>query len=52
MADVMATDNINFKYPSYVQDIMGPMCFDYGLGLFPVGCVLRARKAILILPIN
>jgi len=23
-----------FKYPSYVQDIMGPMCFDYGFGPF------------------
>ena len=24
----------NFKYPSYVQDIMGPVCFDYGFGPF------------------
>ena len=24
----------DFKYPSYVQDIMGPMCFDYGFGPF------------------
>jgi urocanate hydratase len=24
----------NFKYPSYVEDIMGPMCFDYGFGPF------------------
>ena len=33
-ADVMSEDGINFKYPSYVQDIMGPMCFDYGFGPF------------------
>jgi urocanate hydratase len=26
--------NGNFKYPSYVEDIMGPMCFDYGFGPF------------------
>ena len=33
-ADVMAENGIDFKYPSYVQDIMGPMCFDYGVGPF------------------
>jgi len=33
-ADIMAENNIDFKYPSYVQDIMGPMCFDYGFGSF------------------
>ncbi|QSE96407.1 urocanate hydratase [Fulvivirga lutea] len=37
-ADVMAQDGINFKYPSYVQDIMGPMCFDYGFGPFRWVC--------------
>ena len=37
-ADVMAEDKINFKYPSYVQDIMGPMCFDYGFGPFRWVC--------------
>ncbi len=37
-ADVMATDGINFKYPSYVQDIMGPMCFDFGFGPFRWVC--------------
>ena len=31
-ADIM--EGNNFKYPSYVQDIMGPMCFDYGFGPF------------------
>ena len=32
-ADIMKP-NGDFKYPSYVQDIMGPMCFDYGFGPF------------------
>src|ERR1041384_1998011 len=36
--DVMAADGINFRYPSYVQDIMGPMCFDYGFGPFRWVC--------------
>ena len=36
-ADIMKTDG-NFKYPSYVQDIMGPMCFDYGFGPFRWVC--------------
>ena len=37
-ADVMDTNGIDFKYPSYVQDIMGPMCFDYGFGPFRWVC--------------
>jgi len=37
-ADVMAQDGIKFKFPSYVQDIMGPMCFDYGFGPFRWVC--------------
>ncbi len=37
-AEVMAEDGINFRYPSYVQDIMGPMCFDYGFGPFRWVC--------------
>ena len=37
-ADVMADDKINFRYPSYVQDIMGPMCFDFGFGPFRWVC--------------
>jgi urocanate hydratase len=36
-ADIMKSDG-NFKYPSYVQDIMGPMCFDYGFGPFRWVC--------------
>lgn len=44
-ADVMADNNgmspqegKEFKYPSYVQDILGPMCFDYGFGPFRWVC--------------
>ena len=37
-ADIMASNNIDFRYPSYVQDIMGPMCFDYGFGPFRWVC--------------
>jgi urocanate hydratase len=34
----IAGDNAEFRYPSYVQDIMGPMCFDYGFGPFRWVC--------------
>tara|TARA_Y100001978_G_scaffold77523_1_gene69548 strand:+ start:3141 stop:5135 length:1995 start_codon:yes stop_codon:yes gene_type:complete len=37
-ADIMKEDGKTFKYPSYVQDIMGPMCFDYGFGPFRWVC--------------
>jgi len=37
-ADIMAEDGIAFRYPSYVQDIMGPMCFDFGFGPFRWVC--------------
>jgi urocanate hydratase len=37
-ANVMAENKIDFKYNSYVQDIMGPMCFDYGFGPFRWVC--------------
>ncbi len=40
-ADVMAEKpslGREFRYPSYVQDIMGPMCFDYGFGPFRWVC--------------
>lgn len=33
-----ATNKEDFAYPSYVQDIMGPMCFDYGFGPFRWVC--------------
>ena len=36
-ADVLKTDG-SFRYPSYVQDIMGPMFFDYGFGPFRWVC--------------
>ncbi len=36
-ADIMKADG-KFIYPSYVQDIMGPMCFDYGFGPFRWVC--------------
>ncbi len=40
-ADILNEDKSSereFKYPSYVQDIMGPMCFDYGFGPFRWVC--------------
>ena len=37
-ADVLNTDGDGFRYPSYVEDIMGPMCFDYGFGPFRWVC--------------
>ena len=36
-ADIVEQDG-SFKYPSYVEDIMGPMCFDYGFGPFRWVC--------------
>ena len=38
-ADIMAADGHGFRYPSYVQDIMGPMFFDYGFGPFRWVCL-------------
>ena len=35
---VMSENKIDFRYPSYVQDILGPMCFDYGFGPFRWVC--------------
>jgi len=43
-ADVFAEDGINFKFPSYVQDIMGPMCFDYGFGPFRWVCTSNKQE--------
>jgi len=37
-ADVIAENGLDFAYPSYVQDILGPMCFDYGFGPFRWVC--------------
>ena len=36
-ADVLAEDG-SFRYPSYVEDIMGPICFDYGFGPYRWVC--------------
>ena len=43
-ADIMAENGIDFKYPSYVQDIMGPMCFDFGFGPFRWVCASNDPK--------
>ncbi len=37
-ADVMLDGTGRYKYPSYVEDIMGPLCFDYGFGPFRWVC--------------
>ncbi|MBT8211133.1 MAG: urocanate hydratase, partial [Eudoraea sp.] len=37
-AEIFAANGIDFRYPSYVQDILGPMCFDYGFGPFRWVC--------------
>ena len=37
-ADILKANGEDFIYPSYVQDIMGPMCFDYGFGPFRWVC--------------
>lgn len=42
-ADIM-NENGKFRYPSYVQDIMGPMCFDYGFGPFRWVCTSSDPK--------
>lgn len=42
-ADILKEDG-NFRYPSYVQDIMGPMCFDYGFGPFRWVCTSGNSK--------
>tara|TARA_B100000029_G_scaffold95854_1_gene85931 strand:- start:654 stop:2669 length:2016 start_codon:yes stop_codon:yes gene_type:complete len=36
-AEVVESDG-SFRYPSYVENIMGPMCFDYGFGPFRWVC--------------
>lgn len=42
-ADVFKTDG-SFKFPSYVQDIIGPLCFDYGFGPFRWVCTSADEK--------
>jgi urocanate hydratase len=43
-AAVMKPDHSGFRYPSYVEDIMGPMCFDYGFGPFRWVCTSADPK--------
>lgn len=43
-APVLAKNKIDFKYPSYVQDILGPLCFDYGFGPFRWVCTSNHPK--------
>ncbi|TGD47653.1 urocanate hydratase [Halobacteriovorax sp. Y22] len=44
-ADIMKEGSTeDFKYPSYVQDIMGPMCFDYGFGPFRWVCTSSTQE--------
>ena len=43
-ADILAANGIDFRYPSYVQDILGPMCFDYGFGPFRWVCTSGKAK--------
>ena len=43
-ADVMAENRIDFKYPSYIQDILGPMCFDFGFGPFRWVCASGKKE--------
>jgi urocanate hydratase len=43
-ADVMRADGLGFRYASYVEDIMGPMCFDYGFGPFRWVCTSGKRE--------
>ncbi|MBL7946300.1 MAG: urocanate hydratase [Flavobacteriales bacterium] len=37
-ADIGGLNGEEFRYPSYVEDIMGPMCFDHGFGPFRWVC--------------
>lgn len=45
-ADIMKGEH--FRYPSYVQDIMGPMCFDFGFGPFRWVCASNDAKDLAI----
>ena len=42
-ADILKADG-SFIYPSYVEDIMGPLCFDYGFGPFRWVCASCDEK--------
>jgi urocanate hydratase len=54
-AEIMAKNGVDFKYPSYVQDIMGPMCFDYGFGPFRWVCATAKPEDLvkqMLLPVR
>ena len=42
-ANILTSDR-EFRYPSYVQDIMGPLCFDYGFGPFRWVCLSNKKR--------
>lgn len=44
----MAENGVDFIYPSYVQDILGPLCFDYGFGPFRWVCSSGDEKDLLL----
>jgi urocanate hydratase len=46
-ADIKNEDG-TFRYPSYVQDILGPMCFDYGFGPFRWVCTSADPKDLAV----
>ena len=39
-----SSEHLEYKYPSYVEDIMGPMCFDYGFGPFRWVCTSGKKE--------
>ena len=46
-ADILHPDG-SFRYPSYVENIMGPMCFDYGFGPFRWVCTSGSNEDLQI----
>ena len=46
-AEVIESDG-SFRYPSYVENIMGPMCFDYGFGPFRWVCTSGSNEDLRI----
>lgn len=46
-AKILKEDGL-FKYPSYVQDILGPMCFDYGFGPFRWVCTSADEQELAV----
>ncbi len=46
-ADNILNSDGSFRYPSYVEDIMGPVCFDYGFGPFRWICCSGTNEDLL-----